>query len=288
MLIAQITDVHIGFDQDNPDEFNRQRLDYVLSRLSVGPNVPDLLLATGDLTDQGDLPSYRRLAESLENAPCPVLPCVGNHDRRAHFTTVFPGLTDADGFVQYVRDMGDFRLIVIDTLEEGRHAGAFCDVRARWLAARLAEAPTTPTWIVMHHPPFDSGLDWMTTAPGEPWVERFHAAIAGASQLRGLICGHLHRSMTVPWRGLTVAVCASSAPQVALDLRPIDADRPDERAMIVAEDPGYALHYWNGEQLVCYFEAASDPLVLASYDGKMQGLVRHVISERPGHPHAAV
>ena len=27
MLIAQITDIHLGFDPDNPAEFNRKRLD---------------------------------------------------------------------------------------------------------------------------------------------------------------------------------------------------------------------------------------------------------------------
>ena len=30
MLIAQITDIHLGFDPDDPAEFNRRRLDQVL------------------------------------------------------------------------------------------------------------------------------------------------------------------------------------------------------------------------------------------------------------------
>ena len=47
MLIAQITDVHLGFEPDNPAEFNRKRLDQVLRILCDGPNRPDVLLATG-------------------------------------------------------------------------------------------------------------------------------------------------------------------------------------------------------------------------------------------------
>ena len=27
MLLAQVTDIHLGFDPDNPSEFNRKRLD---------------------------------------------------------------------------------------------------------------------------------------------------------------------------------------------------------------------------------------------------------------------
>ncbi|MEQ1725263.1 MAG: metallophosphoesterase [Sphingopyxis sp.] len=281
MLIAQVTDCHIGFDSGNPDEYNQQRLDAVMDRLAAGPNAPDVMLATGDLTDQGDVASYARLRDLFAAYRWPVLPCVGNHDVRSAFAEVFPDFVDRSGFVHYDRVYPELRLIVIDTLEEGRHGGAFCEVRAAWLKARLAEQRHLLTYIVMHHPPFDSGLGWMTTDPDEPWVARFADAIAGAPQLTGLICGHLHRSLCVQWRGLTAAVCSSTAPQVALDLRPIDAGHTDDRAMIVAEDPSYALHHWNGEALVSHFDSAADYDVLARYNHKMQDLVEHLIGERP-------
>ncbi|MEY4270146.1 MAG: hypothetical protein RLZZ58_1362, partial [Pseudomonadota bacterium] len=203
MLIAQITDVHIGFEPGNPDEYNRKRLDAVLDRLIEGPNRPDLLLATGDITDRGDPDSYRRLATALSRCPFPVYPSVGNHDMRDAFSRHFPGLTDDDGFVQYVVDLPEMRLITLDTLEVGRHGGAFCEVRARWLSDRLNEKPGTPTYIVMHHPPVEVGLEWMNTDHREPWVARFADTIAGHGQVRGLICGHLHRSITASWNGLT-------------------------------------------------------------------------------------
>ena len=44
MLIAQITDVHLGFEPDNPDELNRKRFDLVLAELIEGRNRPDLML----------------------------------------------------------------------------------------------------------------------------------------------------------------------------------------------------------------------------------------------------
>lgn len=280
MIIAQITDIHLGFDPDTPDEFNRQRLDRILARLDTGPNRPVALLATGDLTDKGDPESYARLAEALAGRDWAIIPCVGNHDVRMHFSAHFPGLTDEQGFIQYVRDIGPLRLIVVDTLEEGQHGGAFCEARAGWLAARLAESRDRPTYIVMHHPPFDSGIAWMAAGPQEAWVQRFAAAIYDAPQLKGLICGHLHRAVTVQWHGLTVAVCSSSAPQVALDLNPINPVLPDGRAMIVAEDPAYALHHWNGDQLVSYFHQIGHDEVLASYDARMQPLVSHLMAER--------
>ncbi|MBA3942717.1 MAG: phosphodiesterase, partial [Sphingopyxis sp.] len=170
MLIAQITDIHIGFDPDNPAEYNRKRLDDVLDVLIDGPNRPDLLLATGDITDRGDDDSYRRLVTAFSRCPFPVWPSVGNHDLRDNFHARFPGFDDGNGFVQYTIDLPELRLVTVDTLEEGRHGGAFCAARAAWLDAELAKDSAKPTYIVMHHPPVESGIEWMNTHPDEPWV----------------------------------------------------------------------------------------------------------------------
>lgn len=282
MLIGQITDIHLGFDPDNPAEFNRKRLDQVIAHLSRPENLPDMVLATGDLVDRGDLDSYRRLRNAFSLCPVPIWPCLGNHDVRANFSAMFPEIPLADGFVQYEVDAGTLRLLVIDTLEEGRHGGGFCDVRARWLADRLAEQPDRPTAIVMHHPPVEVGIDWMNTHPGEPWVQRFSAAIAGHDQAKTLICGHLHRPISAAWNGVVVTVCASTAPQIALDLRDIDPEQPDNRPMIVADPPAFALHRWNGRDLVSHFDTSDEHVMLAKYDKTMQPLVRSLIAERPG------
>jgi len=281
VLIAQITDIHLGFEPDNPAEFNRKRLDQIVSHLNSGVNRPDLLLATGDLVDRGDVASYRRLKTAFSLAPCPVLYAMGNHDDRENFSQVFPDTPMADGFVQYVVDLPGRRLIVIDTLEVGRHGGAFCEARAAWLTARLREAPDTPTVIVMHHPPVEVGIDWMNTHPDEPWVRRFSDTIAGHYQVKALLCGHLHRAISAPWKGVTVSICSSSAPQVSLDLRPIDPDRPDNRPMIIAEPPAYALHRWGDHGFVSLFDMVGDQVMLAKYDTGLQPLVQSLIAERP-------
>ena len=281
MLIAQITDIHLGFDPGNPAEHNRKRLDRVLRDLCHGPNRPDLLLATGDLTERGDIDSYARLAEALSSCDFPVLMSLGNHDIRLNFITQFPDVPVVDGFVQYTLEMQGLRLVVLDTLEEGRHGGAFCETRAAWLRKTLAQDIATPTIIVMHHPPVEVGIQWMNTDPDEPWVQNFSSAIVNAPNIVSIICGHIHRSAVVPWAGTAVAICASTAPQVTLDLRLINAEIPDDRPMIIAEPPAYALHYWNGRELVTYFNTAEDHPVLSKFDHRLQPLIRQVFSERP-------
>ncbi len=283
MLIAQITDCHIGFDPGNPDEDNVQRLRAVLARLRDAPGRPDLLLLTGDLTNGGDPASYARLGTLLAECPIPYRLLAGNWDERAALLAAFPETASADGFVQFEVELPGLRVIALDTTEPGRHGGAFCADRAAWLSARLDADPATPVLIAMHHPPIISGLDWLDGGERAAWTERLRAAIAGRAHVRGIIAGHLHRTVHTSFAGVPVSVCQSSAPAVTLDLRPADPAQPDGRAMVQAEPPVYALHRWSGGQLTSHFEAV--PLgqpwpVLASYDAAMQQTVRTNARER--------
>jgi 3',5'-cyclic AMP phosphodiesterase CpdA len=240
-----------------------------------------MVLATGDLVDRGDRDSYLRLRDALSALPFPVHFALGNHDARAAFGEVFPETAFADGFLQYAVEAGPLRLLVLDTLEEGRHGGAFCNTRAAWLAAQLDAHPNQPTLIVLHHPPMEVGIPWMNTDPAEPWVERLAATLRGRSNVLALVCGHIHRAITARWNGLTVATCPSTAPQVGLDLRPIDPAVPDDRVLIVADPPGYALHWWNGRELITHWDVAGDRTVIARYNAGLQGMISDMMAERP-------
>lgn len=280
MLIAQITDVHIGFDRGNPDELNMRRLRAVVRRLIDGPNRPDLLLMTGDLTESGDAESYARLAEAVAPCPFPVWPMVGNHDDRAALLAAFPQTPSAGGFLHYVLAFQGLRLVVVDTLEPGRHGGAFCEHRVAWLHEQLAADMVTPTYIAMHHPPFESGITWLDSAAGEPWIARFAQAVAGFPQLKGIIAGHLHRVIHTVWNGVATSVCKSTAPTVALDLSPIDPEVPDDRELITDELPGYALHRWDGRSLITHFESVGGHIALARFDAGLQPMIKDMMAER--------
>jgi 3',5'-cyclic AMP phosphodiesterase CpdA len=281
MLIAQLTDIHIGFDpEEEPEELNLRRFRATLARLLGGPNRPDLLVISGDITDNGDLESFADAAALLEGCPFPVWPMVGNHDSREGLFHAFPGVGGEGGFVHYAIEQEGLRLLMLDTLEPGRHGGAFCEARARWLAAELAAHPDTPTLIFMHHPPVVSGIDWMDPAPEEDWIARFGAVVEGQEQIVGIHCGHLHRPITTTFRGIPLSVTGSVAPLVAMDLRPVDLAHPDGRDLITTEPPSYALHCWNGETLVSHYEDVSGWHALAHYTDKLQPMIHDMFGER--------
>jgi 3',5'-cyclic-AMP phosphodiesterase len=282
VLIAQATDIHIGFDRGNPEEANVQRLRAVIDRMVNGPNRPDLLLLTGDLTEWGDEESFARLAAEVRHCPFPVYPMAGNHDLRDELVKAFPGTPLQDGFVQYAIEHNGLRLLMLDTVLDGQHSGAFCETRAAWLATELAAHPQTPTLIVMHHPTIVVGIDWMDPNPQAEWIRRFAGAIRGHSQIVGILTGHVHRTILGSFEGITVSICQSVAPRVALNLNLIDPEVPDGRDLITDELPAWGLHRWDGTSLVSHFESVGSLTALARYDEKLQPLIRGIMAERPG------
>lgn len=283
VLIAQMTDIHVGFAPDEqPEELNLTRFRATLARLLYGPNRPDLLVLSGDITDHGDLESFAKTADMLKDCPCPIIPLVGNHDSRAGLLSAFSQAVPADGgFLHYVVEAPlGLRIICLDTLEDGRHGGAFCEVRAAWLTDRLAEAPETPTLIFMHHPPVVAGIDWMDPAPDEPWIMRLREVLEGQQQVQAIHCGHLHRQITTQFAGIPLGVTPSVAPLVAMDLNPIDKDVPDNRELITTEPPTYALHRWDGKALVSHYERVGDWEVLARFHIGLQPMIEGMFAER--------
>jgi hypothetical protein len=285
MIIAQITDLHLGFEPGDALELNRVRLDRTVAKLCAMEPRPDLLLCTGDLTERGDLQSFRRLREALAPLPFAYFLGVGNHDERSALFEVFPETRTASGYVQYAIEDWPLRILMLDTLEHGRHAGAFGAARAQWLSEQLDAAPDRPTLIVLHHPPAFTGIDWMTLTAGETWAARLTAVVAGRPNIVGAVAGHIHRPVVTPWAGTCLRVCASVAPQVTLELKPIDLDRPDGRPLIQVEPPAFALHHWTpGTGLVTHFGRVEEVETLVRYDARFQPVLRRFAEERSEAP----
>jgi len=282
MLIAQMTDIHIGFaPSEEVEELNFSRYRVTLDRLRGAPNPPDMLVLSGDLTEYGDAESFDKTARLAAECPFPVWPMVGNHDNREGVLRAFPQVRAADdGFLHYVLEHDGLRIVLLDTFEPGRHGGAFCEARQAWLAARLDEQPETPTVIFMHHPPVVSGIDWMDPGPEDGWIRRFGAAVEGRRQIVAIHCGHLHRMVATSFRGIPLSVTPSVAPLVSLDLRPVDPGRPDGRDLITTEPPSYALHRWDGATLVTHYEAITDWQVIAHYTERLQPMIAGMMAER--------
>ena len=243
MLLAQLTDTHIVDPAASTDELlvdNNERLALAVARLNAETVRPDVVVATGDLTDHGSEVEMDLLAELLSPLEMPVLALPGNHDLRETFRAAFDQPWASDRHLSWAVDIGSdddaIHLIGLDTILPGTHAGMFDEERQAWLGAALDAAADRPTVIAMHHPPFRTGIHWMD-ATGLGRMEEFVATVAGRPNVVRILCGHIHRPITTTVAGITTTIGPSPIHHVELDL--------DPRAPVeLIDDPaGYQLHH---------------------------------------------
>jgi len=249
VLVAQISDCHI---REEPGMFGElvdtsACLAATVKHLVALDPAPDVVLATGDLTDEGTRTEYSLLADLLAPIADRLLPLPGNHDDGPLFRSAFadrlPDST-ADGHCSYVVDEHAVRLVGLDTSLPGRHDGRFDDAHEEWLDSTLAARPDRPTLVFTHFPPFTSGITFMDVS-GLAGAERMRAVIATHPQVRLLVAGHLHRTVQTTVGSTLISVCPSTGNQLGLDLHP-------DRGSAVDEPPGYQLHRWDGERFVTH------------------------------------
>ncbi len=253
-LVAQLSDPHI-LDADTAAAvsagvdtagFLRAAVDLLLM---LNP-APDLVLCSGDLTNDGTPGQYANLARILAPLPMPVRLMCGNHDRRAALLSAFAdhhylrgtaGDSAPDGPCDYVVDeLAPLRMVVLDSLVPGQDGGRLSDAQLAWLDQQLSAEPTRPTVVALHHPPFATGIAHMDAMALQPSSTEALATVLRRHQhVERVICGHLHRSVTVAFAG-TVAISApSTAHAIALHLGPRGA------GAWTYEPPAMLLHLWS-------------------------------------------
>jgi len=252
VLLAQISDLHVT----EPGQLLCGRVDtagYVrrcVARLGALATVPDAVVITGDLVDRGTIREYETLRELLAPLTMPVYLLLGNHDDRAAFRAVFgaapyPGA--AGDFLQYGFDVGELRVLALDTLEPGKSGGTLCATRRAWLTRELDQARGRPVVIAMHHPPFATGIPFMDRCG----LDRRDAAelaviVAHHPNVERVICGHLHRSIHARFAGTIAATSPSPAHQLALGFT------PDAVVGFAMEPPAFVQHVWIDAMLVSH------------------------------------
>ena len=263
MLIAQLTDLHIGagrrlaYRKVDTAAALEKAIDHVMAMVPR----PDVVLFTGDIGDLGTGEEYALVAEILAKLTIPYFMVPGNHDRRGPLRTRFPAATpisDVTGFVNYVVDDFPLRLIALDTLDEGKPGGVLPRAQLDWLQKVLADGKGRDCAIFMHHPPFRTGIGHMDAQNlGEGADDLARIVSEHRETVRAIFCGHVHRSIHTIWAGVPVMIGPSVAHQVALDLH------PNGPSAFVMEPPAMHLHVWDANQ----HQLATHLAYLDRYDG---------------------
>lgn len=248
MKLIQISDIHLMPPGQDLRGLNPQaRLEACIADINARQADANFCICTGDLANAGDPEAYINLRSCLKKLEIPYFLAIGNHDSRKQFCRAFPEVQrDANDYYQYAIDHPEARFLVLDTVQEGAHWGAYCATRAGWLDQQLADAAGKRAYIFMHHPPFDIGL------PSQDNLRikdpQFFAEVIGRHRnVKHIFHGHVHRPVCGSWRGIPVSALRGTNHQVQFDLQTV-APIP-----LCHEPPAYAMILLRPDQTIIHF-----------------------------------
>ncbi len=226
MLIAQVTDLHIR----ESGHMAYGRVDTVsalekaisaLNRFSRSNRKIEHVLITGDIADLGNLDAYYLTRSLLDQLDMPYKLALGNHDRREPLREVFHDhdyLSAETDWCSYRLSLGNnWQVLVMDSLLEGKPYGYFDQRQLTWLAEQL-KTHHEQTLLAFHHPPMAVGIQHMD-AQNLQNSDQLADVLEGYSQVKGIVCGHLHRPITALWKHWPVWVGPAHNHAVTLDHR---------------------------------------------------------------------
>ena len=235
LRLAQVSDCHVGATWGPGDPF--AGLKAAIAAIAALEDPIDALLISGDVSDNGVDDEYEQAVGVVGSLGVPVYALPGNHDHSERLRSHL-GCPGSDGSsVQYAVDLGDLRLLALDTTLPSHYDGALGPERLAWLERTLGGAPDTPTLLAMHHPPFATGIAHMDRI-GLADAAPFAALVRRHPQIERVLAGHLHRPIQARWAGTLASTAPAPCHQVVLDLD------PDGEAAFVMEPPGYQLHHY--------------------------------------------
>lgn len=213
LTFVHLTDLHIG-NPGVPDDHLYSDTSTTLAQIlkevkSLVPR-PRFIIASGDLTNLGDVASYEELKRLFGEAEIdiPVLFALGNHDKREGFYRAMLGRSEglADPyFHSHVID--GIHIITLDSSAPFKVGGNIEPEQFDWLKAELDTHPDLPKLLVMHHAPAldedNQELEWESLTIAD--TIKLRELLADYNVI-GILSGHIHFDRVSNWYGIPVVV----------------------------------------------------------------------------------
>lgn len=191
LLLVQLSDSHLFAEaggrllgMDTADSLRR-----VVARVLEEQAQIDLVLATGDLSQDGSLESYGKFREIVGAIAAPTRWFPGNHDEQAPMRAA---CGDSD-LLDAVVDLGAWRVVLLDSSIPGAVPGHLSAQQLALLDEALGEARERHVLVAFHHHPVPIGSLWMDRI-GIRNPQELFAVLDRHPQVRCLLWGHVHQA----------------------------------------------------------------------------------------------
>ena len=194
-LLLQITDTHIL----PPGEVLYGSIDTALHLREAVKEInrmrplPDAVMFTGDLVENGDKAGYALFIELIKPLTIPAWVIPGNHDDPSVMQEAFAGtpcFPVTDQTFQYALEDLPFRILALNSRADGTELPEFNQHKLAWLTDQLDRSDKA-VLIAIHHPPMTTGIELIDMG-GSEWYQGMKSVISTHDQVKLVICGHCH------------------------------------------------------------------------------------------------
>jgi len=210
ITLVQISDSHLRKEEDGVllGMNTRESLDAVLDVVKANHAAPDVIIASGDLAQDGSVEAYECFQQKMADFACPVYWFTGNHDNR----DVLAQVGKKSGSLSRVVRIGDWQLILLDSLVRGKVYGRLSDLELRLLDDALQASQGVPTVVSFHHHPIDIGCRWLDNIGLKNRDELF-AILDRYEHVKVVLWGHIHQEIDTQRNGVRMLATPSTCVQ---------------------------------------------------------------------------
>lgn len=212
ITVVQLSDSHLFADVDGRllGMQTDDSLQQVISAVVAEQSTIDLLLCTGDISQDGSLASYQRFAEMVQTLNTPMGWFAGNHDERLALQQVC-AKTD---WLHAVYDIGAWRIVLLDSSVANKVYGTLAEDQLALLEQALASAGERHVLIGLHHHPVPIHSCWMDKI-GLHNAAQMLSIVSRYSNVKAVIWGHVHQEFDQQINGVRWLAAPSTCVQFA-------------------------------------------------------------------------
>lgn len=231
LRILQLTDCHLGQDEEEALLGLRtaDSLNDVLRQARDEGGHFDLVLCTGDISNDGTSGSYERYVKAVRDylPQTPMAWLEGNHDCPSSMRSMAIASPQTD----YL-SVGEWRFILLNSRVPFEERGELHRSELQRLERLLASDPQSPTMIFLHHQVVPVGSAWIDQYVVSN-ADQFFDVIDRYDNIKAVSWGHVHQEFYNVRNGVDLI----ATPSTCVQFKPCSDDFMVDDVM-----PGYRIY----------------------------------------------
>ncbi|TAK74144.1 MAG: 3',5'-cyclic-AMP phosphodiesterase [Gammaproteobacteria bacterium] len=191
--LIQLSDIHLFADAEREllGVKTEESFQAVIDLLHRDEKHIDIILLSGDISQDNSHEAYVRVARALESFRVPVYCVPGNHDDPRVMAKVYPLATISSERHIVLKN---WHIILLNSHKTNSVEGFFEESELVYLQHCLQKYPEHHAIVMFHHQPFPVGSKWLDNL-GLQNADEFWRILQQYPQVNTVLFGHVHQEV---------------------------------------------------------------------------------------------